>query len=212
MFIISIHFLFKANLAISLNKIFINHKMPKRSRSDGNNPNKHLIKLLLNNKSNIHKKLKERETENNKIIHNGINTFYRFRLLDNNHLGYHLEKYFNDNNVKIYIINYENKDNIEINYYKKPFNMITPDGQMEKTIYPMQSNEEEEEDIVNYQILKNKEIIGDNIDFINNGYLNKSGTCFYLINNPDFFKYINKISSITVSNNNKDIGLNKIRI
>ena len=189
--------------------------MPKRSRSDGSNgssPNKHLIKLLLNNKSNIHKKLKERETKNNKRIHNGIDTFYRFRLIDHNHLGYHLEKYFNDNNVEIYIINYENKDNIEINCYKGPFNMITPDGQMEKTIYPMQSDEDEEEDIVNYQILKNKKIIGDNIDFINNGYLNKSGTCFYLINNPDFFKYINKISSITVSNNNKDIGLNKIRI
>jgi len=201
-------------LAIPLNKIFINHRMPKRSRSDGSNgssPNKHLIKLLLNNKSNIHKKLKERETENNKIIHNGINTFYRFRLLKNIEYGSSLETYFNDNNVKLYVIKCENTpncDNIEIQCYEKIYEYSQEFAQDNQEIYSIEYPYEcEKKENLSYYITSSEGFRTNNIELINNGYFNKSGTCFYLIYNIEVFNYINKLFPITISNEKVDLGL-----
>ena len=90
-----------------------------------------------------------------------------------------------------------------IQCYNHLFKIESRNGQRTKTIFKNESeNESEEEAVINYDIYTNDgKYIGDDIDFINKGYLNEKGTCFYLIENPNFFKYLKNIfPDVNISN------------
>jgi hypothetical protein len=175
--------------------------------TDNEDFNKNQVKLLFGDKRNIQHLLQTRETETKKLkLKEVIKTFYRFKNLENYYYANRLEDKLNANKVEIYKINYENENNINIQCYKGEFTIKTPNRQIIKYI---REDEEDVEEVINYQIFSNDRVeIGDDIDFFQYGYLNETGTCFYLIENPNFFYYLKTLfPDVNISDDPKNIGI-----
>jgi hypothetical protein len=199
----------------------------RNSSSSSSEPNL-LNKIIMGENGNIHTLLQKRETETKRRrINTGTKTFYRFRNLDHHYSTYALIRFLNQNNVKFYIIDYnngndndnandnDNGNNIKIKEYTGPYDVKTQDAQSE--LEPLNYRNEDDEiqyamitdDI--YGFLNGEEyLIGNNVDFLNYMYLNESGTCFYYIKNPNFFTYIQNIDSkINISDEVINLNLHR---
>jgi hypothetical protein len=196
----------------------------KRKNRESLSPdNLKLFKLIIDPKeqSKIHKTFINRETQSKRtIINTRTKTFYRFRNLDNNGLIYSLIRHLNHFKVDFYIIDYINKQNINIKCLNN-FDATANDAQSE--LMPIDNDNDndndndDEEDERRYAMITNniyghlngkKLLIGNNVDFLNYVYLNKTGSCFYLIRNPAFFSFMKEIDhNVKISNDDIDIGI-----